>query len=58
MSQRRHLQIRRRVRLELLRWHEDKFARFRDRLATSDADRILERAKAVTQMLNGIGVGA
>lgn len=58
ISLRTCLQIRRRVRLELLRWHEDKFARFRDRLATSDADGILERVKAVTQILNGIGVGA
>lgn len=51
------MQIKRRVRLELLRWHEDKFARFKDRLAKADADRILERVKAVTQILNSIGVG-
>jgi len=50
------LQVRRRVRLELLRWHEDKFARFKERLAKSDVDRILERVKAVTQILNSISV--
>lgn len=47
-------QIKRRVRLELLRWHEDKFAKFRDRLAKPDVDRILAQVKAVTQILNSI----
>lgn len=48
------VQVRKRVRLELLRWHEDKFARFGDRLAAADKQRILERVKAMTQMLNSI----
>ena len=52
------LQIRKRVRLELLRWHEDKFAKFKDRLASGDVIRILERVKAVTQILNGISIKA
>ena len=50
------MQIRKRVRLELLRWHEDKFAKFKDRLVASDVMRILERVKAVTQTLNSISM--
>ena len=50
------MQVKKRVRLELLRWHEDKFAKFKDRLAPSDVGRILERVKAVTQTLNSISM--
>ena len=47
-------QVRRRLRAELLRWHEDKFARFRPRLAPGDAQRVLARVKAVAQLLNSL----
>ena len=50
------MQVKKRVRLELLRWHEDKFAKFKDRLNASDVKRILERVKAVTQTLNSISM--
>ena len=50
------MQVKKRVRVELLRWHEDKFARFKDRLIASDVERILERVKAVTQTLNSISM--
>ena len=50
------MQVKKRVRLELLRWHEDKFAKFKDRLAASDVERILERVKAVAQTLNSISM--
>jgi hypothetical protein len=43
--------------MELLRWHEDKFARFRDRLAAADRQRILDRVKTLTQLLNAIASG-
>ncbi|CAK0783246.1 hypothetical protein CVIRNUC_006445 [Coccomyxa viridis] len=49
-------EVKKRVRLELLRWHEDKFAKFKDRLVASDVERILERVKAVTQTLNSISM--
>lgn len=42
------------MRLELLRWHEDKFARFKDRLAAADAQRVLDAVKAVAQLLNSL----
>ena len=49
-----HVQIRKRIRQELLRWHEDKFAKFKDRLAPADSQRILSGVKGVTQMLNDL----
>ena len=43
---------RRRVRAELMRWHPDKFgARFGPRLAARERAGVLERVKAVAQML-------
>ncbi|KAK9813272.1 hypothetical protein WJX72_011743 [[Myrmecia] bisecta] len=45
-----------RVRLELLRWHPDKFmARFGKRLLAAERDRILARVQAISQVLNVIG---
>jgi hypothetical protein len=46
--------VRKRLRAELLRWHEDKFARFAGRLAAADAQRVLDRVKAVAQLLNSL----
>ena len=46
--------MRKRLRLELLRWHEDKFAKFKGRLAAADAERVLGRVKAVAQLLNSL----
>ncbi len=51
---RRRAQVRKRLRLELLRWHEDKFAKFKGRLAAADAERVLGRVKAVAQLLNSL----
>ncbi|BDA47516.1 probable unconventional myosin-XVI at N-terminal half [Coccomyxa sp. Obi] len=45
-------EVRKRIRQELLRWHEDKFAKYQDRLDSSDSQRILQGVKAVSQMLN------
>ncbi|KAK9905471.1 hypothetical protein WJX75_000397 [Coccomyxa subellipsoidea] len=47
-------EVRKRIRQELLRWHEDKFAKFKDRLAAADSQRILTGVKGVTQMLNDL----
>ena len=47
-------QVRKRLRVELLRWHEDKFARFAARLAPGDAQRVLGRVKGVAQLLNSL----
>ncbi|EIE23600.1 hypothetical protein COCSUDRAFT_63128 [Coccomyxa subellipsoidea C-169] len=47
-------EVRKRIRQELLRWHEDKFAKFKDRLAPTDSPRILVGVKGVTQMLNDL----
>lgn len=47
---------RRRVRAELMRWHPDKFgARFGARLAARERAGVLERVKAVAQMLTELG---
>ncbi len=44
-----------RLRLELVRWHPDKFtAKFGKRLAPKDHDRILQRVNATSQQLTGI----
>lgn len=44
-----------RLRLELMRWHPDKFhSRFRTRLVAKDADRILERVESQTKALNAL----
>ena len=46
---------RKRIRTELLRWHPDRFAnKFGTRLRASDRDRVLERVKQVSQMLNAL----
>lgn len=46
---------RKRLRTELIRWHPDKFqARFGRRLAPADADRILARVVATSQVLNSL----
>ena len=50
---------RKRLRLELMRWHPDKFiARFGKRVVAHDMERILERVKRVSQMLNSLGSSA
>lgn len=50
---------RKRVRLELMRWHPDKFsAKFGGRLASRDKNRILERVKHISQMLNTLSSGS
>lgn len=46
---------RKRLRLELMRWHPDKFeARFGRRLRAADRPRILDRVKSVSQALNAL----
>ena len=46
---------RKRLRLELMRWHPDKFeARFGRRLRAADRSRILDRVKSVSQALNAL----
>ncbi len=46
-----------RLRLELMRWHPDKFtAKFGRRLAEADKVTILERVKAISQLLNNLNV--
>ena len=47
---------RKRLRLELMRWHPDKFeARFGRRLKAADRSRVLDRVKSVSQALNALG---
>ena len=49
---------RKRIRFELMRWHPDKFAgKFLSRLRAADKERILERVKHISQMLNGLSQG-
>ena len=46
---------RKRIRLELMRWHPDKFAgKFTARLRANDKDQILTRVNYISQMLNGL----
>lgn len=46
---------RKRLRLELMRWHPDKFqARFAKRIAAGDRERVLERVDAQTKALNAL----
>ena len=46
---------RKRLRLELMRWHPDKFeARFGRRLKAGDRSRILDRVKGMSQALNAL----
>ena len=46
---------RKRLRLELLRWHPDKFTgAFGSRLAAGDKARILERVTQISQYLNSL----
>lgn len=46
---------RRRSRAELMRWHPDKFvAKFGRRLDAKDRHNILEKVKAISQLLNTI----
>lgn len=45
---------RKRIRLELMRWHPDKFyAKFGKRIASSE-QQIMDRVKHMSQMLNGL----
>lgn len=47
---------RKRLRLELLRWHPDKFTgAFGSRLAADDKTRILQRVTEISQFLNSLG---
>ena len=47
---------RKRLRLELMRWHPDKFeARFGGRVVAEDRERVLQRVKETSQMLNSLG---
>lgn len=44
-----------RLRLELMRWHPDKFhSRFRMRLVAKDTERISERVESQTKALNAL----
>ena len=46
---------RKRLRLELMRWHPDKFtAKFGSRLADDDKDKILARVTQISQQLNAL----
>jgi hypothetical protein len=46
---------RKRLRLELMRWHPDKFvARFGGRVVEGERERVLQRVKEVSQMLNSL----
>ena len=50
---------RKRLRVELMRWHPDKFeARFGRRLAARDKERVLDRVKGMSQALNALGAKA
>lgn len=45
-----------RLRLELMRWHPDKFvAKFGGRVIGKDKERVAEGVKRVSQMLNSLG---
>ena len=45
-----------RLRLELMRWHPDKFvAKFGGRVIAKDRERVAEGVKRVSQMLNSLG---
>ena len=45
-----------RLRLELMRWHPDKFvAKFASRVIAKDKERVAEGVKRVSQMLNSLG---
>jgi hypothetical protein len=46
---------RKRLRLELMRWHPDKFvAKFGARVGEAEHDRVLQRVKEISQMLNSL----
>jgi len=46
---------RKRLRLELMRWHPDKFvARFGGRVVEAERERVLQRVKEISQMLNSL----
>lgn len=48
-------EIKQRVKLELMKWHPDKFqGRFGNRLSTEHRDEILEYVKRMSQMLNDL----
>ena len=50
---------RKRLRLELMRWHPDKFvAKFGSRVVEGDRQRVAQGVNSVSQMLNHLNAGA